>query len=65
MSFRLTDERQQDFADDKAFFDSPTSFCLGSTMEDAGKIFYQYIEALISPMATQQKGEGLNVGMAD
>lgn len=63
MSFKLTDERQKDFADDKPFFDSPTSFCFGSTMESAGKIFYQYIEALISPM--EQKGEGLDVGMAD
>lgn len=63
MSFRLTDERQKDFADDKPFFDSPTSFCFGSTMESAGKIFHQYIESLIAPK--KQKGEGTNVGMAD
>ena len=53
--FNFTESELKKFLNEEAFFKNKSTFCLGNTLEEAGKIFLKVIE----------EREKTNVGMAD
>ena len=56
-----TEKALQNFVNDVPFFESPESFSLGNSLEDAAQIVKQALEA--SPFGEAK--ENTDVGMAD